>query len=33
MYPGERVLRNRKNNLANGIPVLKYVWDKIMELL
>ena len=31
-YPGERVLRNRKNNLANGIPVLKNVWDKIMEL-
>ena len=31
-YPGERVLRNRKNNLANGIPVLKKVWDKIMEM-
>ncbi|HVE61887.1 MAG TPA: 3-dehydro-L-gulonate 2-dehydrogenase [Chitinophagaceae bacterium] len=31
-YPGERVLKNRKNNLANGIPVLKKVWDKIMEL-
>ncbi|MFN2438532.1 MAG: 3-dehydro-L-gulonate 2-dehydrogenase [Chitinophagaceae bacterium] len=31
-YPGERVLQNRKNNLANGIPVLKKVWDKIMEL-
>jgi 3-dehydro-L-gulonate 2-dehydrogenase len=31
-YPGERVLNNRKNNLANGIPVLKKVWDKITEL-
>ncbi len=31
-YPGERVLKNRKNNLANGIPVLKKVWDKIMQL-
>ena len=31
-YPGERVLRNRKNNLANGIPVLKKIWDKILEL-
>jgi 3-dehydro-L-gulonate 2-dehydrogenase len=31
-YPGERVLQNRKNNLANGIPVLQKVWDKIMEL-
>ena len=31
-FPGERVLQNRNNNLANGIPVLKNVWDKIMEL-
>ena len=31
-FPGERVLRNRKLNLSNGIPVLKKVWDKIMEL-
>lgn len=31
-YPGERVLRNRKNNLANGIPVLQKVWDKIMDI-
>jgi len=31
-YPGERVLKNRKNNLANGIPVLKNVWDKIMGI-
>jgi len=31
-YPGERVLNNRNKNTANGIPVLKKVWDKIMEL-
>jgi len=31
-FPGERVLQNRKKNLANGIPVLKKVWDQIMEL-
>jgi 3-dehydro-L-gulonate 2-dehydrogenase len=31
-YPGERVLQNRKNNLVNGIPVLKQVWERIMEL-
>jgi 3-dehydro-L-gulonate 2-dehydrogenase len=31
-FPGERVLQNRKNNLANGIPVLKKVWDQIREL-
>jgi len=31
-YPGERVLQNRKKNFANGIPVLKKVWDKILEL-
>lgn len=32
MYPGERVLQTRKNNLANGIPVLKNVWEEIMQL-
>lgn len=31
-YPGERVLQNRRNNLANGIPVLKKVWEGILEL-
>jgi 3-dehydro-L-gulonate 2-dehydrogenase len=29
VYPGEKVLLTRKNNLANGIPVLKKVWDEI----
>ncbi len=32
VYPGERVLQTRKNNLANGIPVLKKVWDEICLL-
>ena len=32
VYPGERVLKTRKNNLANGIPVLKKVWDQIIVL-
>ncbi|MEO7049378.1 MAG: 3-dehydro-L-gulonate 2-dehydrogenase, partial [Ferruginibacter sp.] len=31
-FPGERVLQNRKKNQANGIPVLKKVWNQIMEL-
>lgn len=31
-YPGERVMRCRKNNLSNGIPVLKKVWDLILAL-
>ena len=30
-YPGERVLRTRQNNLANGIPVLKNVWEKVLD--
>lgn len=32
MYPGERALHTRKNNLANGIPVLKKVWNEIVVL-
>lgn len=31
-YPGERVLRTRKRNLESGIPVVKKVWDEILEL-
>ena len=31
-YPGERVLQTRNNNLAYGIPVLKKVWEDILEL-
>jgi len=33
LYPGERVLQNRENNLKNGIPVLKKVWEEIETLL
>ena len=32
LYPGERVLLTRKNNLANGIPVVQKVWDEIIQL-
>ena len=32
VYPGERILQTRKNNLDNGIPVLKKVWDEINSL-
>ncbi len=32
VYPGERVLSTRKNNLANGIRVMKKVWDEIICL-
>lgn len=31
-FPGERVLNSRNRNLANGIPVLPKVWDKILAL-
>ncbi|MGZ3846277.1 MAG: 3-dehydro-L-gulonate 2-dehydrogenase [Flavisolibacter sp.] len=33
VFPGERVLKDRKTNLANGIPVLKKVWQEIETLL
>ena len=32
LYPGERVLKNRKRNSENGIPVLKSVWEQILSL-
>jgi 3-dehydro-L-gulonate 2-dehydrogenase len=31
-YPGERVLLTRTENLKNGIPVKKKVWDEIVLL-
>jgi 3-dehydro-L-gulonate 2-dehydrogenase len=31
-YPGEGVLRTRENNLRNGIPVNKKVWEEILSL-
>jgi 3-dehydro-L-gulonate 2-dehydrogenase len=32
LYPGERVLRTRKENLLNGIPVHRTIWDRIQNL-
>ncbi|HUS03192.1 MAG TPA: 3-dehydro-L-gulonate 2-dehydrogenase [Chitinophagaceae bacterium] len=32
VYPGERVLEKRKENLASGIPVLKNIWEEIIRL-
>ena len=31
-YPGQRVLNKRLQNLSNGIPVLKNIWDQINRL-
>lgn len=31
-YPGERVLRTRKQNLEQGIPVMQEVWNQILKL-
>jgi 3-dehydro-L-gulonate 2-dehydrogenase len=31
-FPGERVLKTRKRNLANGIPVLNEVWAQVNSL-
>lgn len=31
-YPGERVLKNREQNLEKGIPVIQKVWDEIQKL-
>lgn len=32
LYPGERVVKTREENLKNGIPVIQKVWDEIMTL-
>lgn len=32
VYPGERVLETRKENLKHGIPVLKNIWEEIVRL-
>lgn len=32
LYPGERVLKTRKDNLLNGIPVDEVVWEEITSL-
>ncbi len=31
-YPGEQVLQTRAENLKNGIPVIKTVWEQITKL-
>ncbi|HUX96481.1 MAG TPA: 3-dehydro-L-gulonate 2-dehydrogenase [Bacteroidales bacterium] len=31
-YPGENVIKTRKSNLENGIPVDRGLWDKILSL-
>lgn len=32
LYPGERVLKTREENLRNGVPVLKSKWTEILSL-
>lgn len=32
IYPGERVVRTRRENLANGIPVDASIWNEIVQL-
>jgi 3-dehydro-L-gulonate 2-dehydrogenase len=32
LYPGKRVLETRKENLKNGIPVNKNIWQEIINL-
>ncbi len=32
VYPGERVLQTRRQNLQHGIPVIKQVWEEILSL-
>ena len=31
-YPGERVLETRKKNIADGVPVLRSIWDQVLAL-
>jgi 3-dehydro-L-gulonate 2-dehydrogenase len=31
-YPGENVVKTRADNIANGIPVSRKVWDEIQSL-
>jgi|SRR5436190_3548286 len=32
VYPGQRVIKTRKENMQNGIPVMKKVWERIQAL-
>lgn len=31
-YPGERVVKSRNENLKKGIPIIKNIWDDILNL-
>jgi len=31
-YPGQHVIETRKQNLQNGIPVIKKIWDEILAI-
>jgi 3-dehydro-L-gulonate 2-dehydrogenase len=32
LYPGERALRTRRENLGKGIPVDPAVWDQVLSI-
>lgn len=32
LYPGERVLATRKRNNENGIPVMKKIWETVLQI-
>jgi 3-dehydro-L-gulonate 2-dehydrogenase len=32
LYPGERALRTRKENLEKGIPVESSIWEEVLEM-
>ncbi|HEX2997655.1 MAG TPA: Ldh family oxidoreductase, partial [Anaerolineales bacterium] len=32
LFPGERVIKTRQENLANGIPVDESVWQDILKM-
>lgn len=32
LYPGERVIATRKDNLKNGIPVIESIWNEIKNI-
>jgi len=33
LYPGERAIKTRKENLENGIPVVQEIWESILEMM
>jgi 3-dehydro-L-gulonate 2-dehydrogenase len=32
LYPGEKTLATRQNNMENGIPVNEKIWSAILEM-